>query len=155
MKIHYILLITIMLLGASTSTIAQTKDLTSKKISKIDVFTPKEKDEIQVWFIEQTDSLKLRPSSRLEYGKVIETNLNAIFHLTDPQKGYRVSEIKEKLDEIFVKINKKAKPLMDNSQFEKHLLTMELLENGYKYRLNNPSKETNLYSYLKEREQEE
>ena len=155
MRIHYMMIMTIMFLGASTSGNAQTKDMTPKKVSKIDVFTPQEKDEIQLWFIEQTDSLKLRPSSRMEYGKVIESNLNAIFHLTDPDKNYRVSEIKEKLDEIFVKINKMAKPLMDNSQFEKHLLTMELLENGYKYRLNNPSKETNLYAYLKEREQEE
>lgn len=159
MKISYTLLFMFMLSSISTTVFAQDKNLsqnknTTKKISKIDVFTPEEKDEIQFWFIEQTDSLNLKPSVKVAYGKVIESNLNAIFHLTDPEKNYSVSEIKDKLDEIFVKINKEAKSLMDNDQYEKHLVTMELMENGYKYRLNNPSKETNLYAYLKEKEQE-
>ena len=160
MKKIYTLLLTFILSGITTIAFSQNKNLSQnrnveKKISKIDVFTPEEKDQIQFWFIEQTDSLKLKPSIKLQYGKVIEKNLNSIFHLTDPAKNFSVSEIKEKLDEIFTKISKQAKPLLDNDQYENHLRTMELMENAYKYRLNNPSKQTNLYAYLKEKGQEE
>jgi len=160
MKLSYILVFTFLLSTFASATFAQTPSLSQvkinpKKSTKIDVFTPKEKDEIQLWFIAQKDSLDLKPSAEVEYGKIINKKLNEIFQLTYPENGYSVSEIKEKLDEIFVKISKQAKPLMDNDQFEKHLITMELMENGYKYRLNNPSKETNLYAYLKDKEQEE
>lgn len=155
MRIIYTLLFTVMLCGASTSTIAQTIQKNVKKTTKIDVFTPAEKDEIQLWFMEQSDSLKLAPSKNKEYAQVLTTNLNAIFHLTDPAKAYTVSEIKDKLDEIFVKINKESKPIMNTEQYERHLVTMEQMENGYKYRLNNPSKETNLYTYLREKENQD
>lgn len=152
MKIRYTLLFTLMLSFASASIVAQSSLKSEKKNTKIDVFTPDEKDNIQLWFIEQSDSLKLSKKQNDEYSKVITTNLNAIFHLTDTNKGYSVAEIKEKLDAIFVKINKQVKPFLDSKQYEEHLITMELMENGYKSRLNNPSKETNLYEYLNDRE---
>lgn len=78
--------------------------------------------------------------------------MNAIFHLTDTDKNYSISEIKEKMDDIFVKINKQSKPILDREQYETHLITLERLENAFKSRLNNPSKETNLYKYLSEKE---
>ena len=152
MKIIYTLLITVMLGGVSTSAFAQNGKNDIKKTTKIDVFTPEEKDVIQLWFIQQSDSLKLNTRQNEEYAKVINTNVNAIFHLTDTDKGYSVAEIKDKLDEIFVKINKQSKPILNAQQYEEHLITMELMENGYKSRLNNPLRETNLYDYLSERE---
>ncbi|HZH70353.1 MAG TPA: hypothetical protein VFD80_07890 [Flavobacteriaceae bacterium] len=150
MRIFYTLLLTVMLGGVSTATFAQSKLNSTKKSTKIDVFTPEEKDDIQLWFIERSDALKLTPKQNDEYAKVILTNLNTIFHLTDTDKGYSISEIKEKLDDIFVKINKESKPIMDTEQYETHLITLERMENAFKGRLNNPSKETNLYEYLKE-----
>lgn len=151
MKIISTLLFTILMCGAGTTAFAQNKNI-AKKSTKIDVFTPAEKDQIQLWFIEQTDSLHLKPSINIQYSKIITTNLNAIFHLTDTDKGYSVSEIKDKVDDIFLKINQQCKPIMDRNQYEAHHVTMEVMENAYKSRLNNPSRETNLYDYLADRD---
>lgn len=149
MRIIYTLLLTVMFVGVSTTTFAQSKLKNTKKSTKIDVFTPEEKDNIQVWFLERTDELKLNSKQNEEYTKVLLSNLNALFHLTDTDKNYSISEIKDKMDNIFIKINKESKPIMSLKQYETHLLTLERLEGFYKNRLNNPSKETNLYDYLK------
>lgn len=151
MRKIYVLLITALLAG-SISGVAQVKHQKSKKSVKIDVFTPDEKDQIQFWFNEQRDSLKLNYKQKEEYTAVIVRNLNAVYHLTDSNKGYSVSEIKDKLNKIFDKIHAESKAIMDNGQYQEHLVNMERIHRVYENRLDNPSKETNLYNYLSEME---
>lgn len=51
MRIIYNLLLAVMFVGVSSTSFAQAKLNNSKKSTKIDVFTPEEKDNIQIWFL--------------------------------------------------------------------------------------------------------
>ncbi len=151
MKIIQLLLINAILVGVSVPCLAQVQQQSQKKTTKIDVFTPHEKDQIQIWLHDQTAPLKLTENQLAEYSNVILTNFNAIFHLTDSDKNYSLKEIDEKTVNIFKKINKQTKPIMNAEQYRAHELTMKRFEAAYMNRLYNPSEETNLYSYLKEK----
>lgn len=151
MKIFHFVLIGAMISLNSLSSFAQVKQDDVKKSTKIDVFTPQEKDQIQLWLFDQTTALNLTEKQLDDYSNVILTNVNSIFHLTDSNKNYSLKEIDEKTGLIFKKINKQTKPIMDAEQFQAHQLTMKKFEAAYMNRLYNPSEETNLYSYLKEK----
>ncbi len=151
MKIIQIIVINAMLVGSSISSFAQVQQQEQKKDTKIEVFTPHEKGQIQVWFRAQTVPLNLTETQLEDYSNVILTNFNVIFHLTDRDKNYSLAEIEEKTEAVFKKINKQTKPIIDKEQFKVHQLTMKRFEAAYKNRLYNPSEETNLYSYLKEK----
>lgn len=148
MKIHLLILMGLMVGLIPISAIAQIKE-TGLKYTKIDVFTPKEKDQIQLWLNDKTEILKLSPQQSAEYGRILLNNVNSIFNLTDGSKDYSVNEIEEKTKVIFKKINQQMKPILNADQFTKHQLTMKQLESAYINRLYHPSEETNFYNYLK------
>lgn len=150
-----LLYLIILFAGVSISGNAQTDQAKQNKKTTIDVFTPGEKDQIQIWFNKQTDSLKLFTEQRTKYSNSIVTNLNDIYHLTDTDKAYPVPDIKTKFDAILKKINAEAKPIMNAEQYERHLSTIAKLRKAYLTRLDNPSKETNLYDYLNAKEEKE
>lgn len=135
----------------SISSFAQVTPSNEKKSTKIDVFTPQEKGRIQLWLNDQTANLNLTEDQLDDYRNIILTNVNAIFHLTDSNINYSLNEIDEKTNGIFTKINKQTEPIMDASQFQEHELTMKKFQAAYINRLYNPSEETNLYNYLKEK----
>src|SRR5690606_8106172 len=112
MKIIYTLLLTGMLCGASGSSFAQTNQYPSKDASKIVLFTPAEKDRIQIWFLEQSEALKLSANQSEQYSNMMLANLSAIFRLTDPDKGYSFVELKDESNKVFIKVNEKAKPIL-------------------------------------------
>lgn len=151
MKIIHTLLLAL-IMSASTFSFAQVQQKQSKKPVRIDVFTPGEKDQIQFWFHEQSDSLKLNTDQYNTYTNVILTNLTTIYHLTDRDKNFSIPEIKKRLGSIINKINKQSKPILDAQQYNEHLVTMGRLEKAFNNRLDNPSEETNFYNYLKEKE---
>ena len=155
MRIIYTLLLTGMLCGVSSSNFAQTNQYVSKEDSKIVLFTPAEKDRIQIWFLEQSEALKLSANQSEQYSNMMLANLSAIFRLTDPDKGYSFAELKDESNKVFIKVNEKAKPILNDEQYQAHLVTMARLQKILNDRLDNPSEETNSYDYLKEKQEED
>lgn len=132
---------------ASFSSFAQNGQNSQKNV-RVEVFTPQEKDNTQMWFIEKTDSLNLSQENRQQYIAVIERNMNNVFHLTDSDNDYDKAEIKERLKAIFDKTDKEVKSILNNKQYKEHLETSKAMRVAYERRLDNPSEETNLCDHL-------
>ncbi|WP_053977847.1 hypothetical protein [Mangrovimonas xylaniphaga] len=114
----------ILALGAILSTNAQ-NTLTPKEkermANKVEVFTPDERDNIQMWFYEQTNKLGLSESTRNTYASILSDHIYELGRLTDKDKNYDQAEILSKIEEDKTKVNAKIKPLLTESQYQQHL----------------------------------
>lgn len=74
------LIAAIFMIGVSFSSFAQ-NGKTTQKDTRVAVFTPQEKDNTQMWFIEKTDSLQLSQENRQQYIAVIERKREVLLSL--------------------------------------------------------------------------
>lgn len=89
--------------------------------NKVQVFTSDERDNIQMWFYEQTNKLGLDESTRNMYATILNDHIYDLGRLTDKDKHYNEAEILSKIEEDKVKVNAKIKPLLTENQYQQHL----------------------------------
>lgn len=105
-KIAFLILIGLLTIN-SISSFAQ-----KKQDTQAFAFTPAKMDNVQVWFLAQTDSLQLSDENREKYINKLGTKMNSIFHLTDNDSKDSKAEIKEKTKWIFNETAKNVKPML-------------------------------------------
>lgn len=124
-----VLIAAFMLFGSFCYAQVSTNDLKLKErmANKVEIFSPKEKDSIQIWFYNRTSKLGMSPQVREKYTQIMTDNAFDMTRLSDKDKGYNKKEQLEQLEVISNKINTSVRPLLNDNQYEKHLANYEII----------------------------
>lgn len=92
----------------------------TKKERAVVIFTPDEKDNLQMWFHEEVNKLKFTEEELDEYDGVIFYYIVRIARLDDLDKGYTKEEFKQELNKLLEKQNKELQEMLTEEQFKLH-----------------------------------
>ncbi|WP_271764772.1 hypothetical protein [Aquimarina algiphila] len=88
--------------------------------NKVEIFTSGEKDNLQFFFKEQVDKMKLTEDLRDDYYGIILYYTNKMRRIGDKNKGYTEAEIKTKFDAMVIKLNDEVKEILTKEQYPMH-----------------------------------
>ena len=88
---------------------------------KVNLFTSEEKDNLQVFYANQVDKMKLSEDKREEYYNILLFHTHQMSRLDDKDKDYTETEITEKFNSSQDRMNEKMKLLLTPEQYVMHL----------------------------------
>ena len=123
MKPAQYLYVTLLILTVNLS-FAQNK--TEKEIelqeAKVDtVYTVEERANIQRWFYDRVNDMKLKPEVREDYDRIVNQYVFDMSRLNDSDKNYSRDEIHEKFNMLVGKMNGELKAILTTDQYVNHL----------------------------------
>ncbi|WP_103072187.1 hypothetical protein [Aquimarina sediminis] len=114
--------VTSFLLLIFVTTFGQTHEekLLERQKNKVEIFTSGEKDNLQFFFNEQVDKMKLSEDLRDDYYGIILYYTNKMGRIGDRNKGYTEAEKKTKLDAMVIQLNDEVKEILTKEQYQIH-----------------------------------
>lgn len=98
--------------------------LTQKQLerekNKVEIYSPDEKDSIQMSFYDQANKMGLSVKNREKYSRIITDFVFDMKRVNDKDKGLTVDEMEEKMLKLENRTNNKVKQILNEDQFEKH-----------------------------------
>lgn len=88
---------------------------------KVNIFTSEEKDNLQVFYTQQVDKMKLSEDKREAYYNILLFHTHQMSRLDDKDKDYTDAEITEKFNSSQDRMNEKMKLLLTPEQYVMHL----------------------------------
>ncbi len=98
-----------------------------KNEERIQIYTSEERDNLQLWFHDQTDQMNLTEEAKEQYLSIILHYTGKIMRLDDKDKGLTKEEFVEKLEEYIGKQNNKVKGILTAEQYAIHLKNYGIL----------------------------
>ncbi len=92
----------------------------SKAERKVQIFTPDEKDNLQMWFHKEIYKMDFTEEELDEYYAVIFYYVAKISRLDDLDKGYTKEEFKVELNKLLVKQEVDLKEMLTEERFNLH-----------------------------------
>ena len=92
----------------------------TKKERAVVIFTPEEKDNLQMWFHEEVNKMKFTEEELDEYYGVIFYYIVRIARLDDLDKGYTKEEFKLELNKLLEKQNTELQEMLTEERFKIH-----------------------------------
>lgn len=127
-KFKYVLLLSLV----CTFTNLQSQDLT-KEERKVQIFTPDEKDNLQMWFHKEIHKMEFSQEELDDYNAVIVYYISKISRLDDLDKHYSKEEFKIELNKLLDKQNIDLQELLTPERYELHTkIYAEFLRSAYK-----------------------
>ncbi|WP_106795196.1 hypothetical protein [Aquimarina sp. Aq78] len=114
--------ITGILLLVAVSAFGQTQEEKKQEgeKNKTQIFTSGEKDNLQFFFKEQVDKMKLSEDLRDDYYGIILYYSNKMGRIGNKDKGYTEAEKKTKLDAMVIQLNDETKEILTKEQYQIH-----------------------------------
>lgn len=104
---------------------AQQSKMSAKQLerekNKVEIFTPAEKDNIQRWFYEQTNSMNLSEEVSAEYSATLVYYTYDMRRLNDKDQNRTHEEVLADFVKLFDRANEAVKPLLTDAQYKLHL----------------------------------
>jgi len=101
------------------------QNLTQKQLeyekNKVQIFTVKERDNLQIWFNEKVKLMNLSEAKEEKYNNILIFYLVKMGRLDDKDMGNSKEEILQKLDELLLKQDKEIKAILSKEEYEIHL----------------------------------
>ncbi len=91
--------------------------------NKVNIHTSKENDNLQRFYAEEVDKMRLSDEKREEYYNILLSHTYDMSRLDDKDKDYTETEITEKFNAVIDKMNIKMKELLTPEQYVMHLET--------------------------------
>lgn len=113
--LKYIFALTIMLSCFSVQ--SQEYD---KKTRVVKIFTPEEKDNLQVWFHDELKKMNFNEEEKDEYISVTNYYIVKIARLDDKDQEFTEDEFKKELNILVNKQNAELLEILNNEQYELH-----------------------------------
>ena len=107
----------IALLLIPLSVLAQQKKLDTVKV---EMYTSEERDNLQYWFHQEIDSMKMTDSVSNLYFAIINKYGYKISRLDDKDQPYGKEEIDRRMDSLINLQNKELKSLLNEEQYQLH-----------------------------------
>ena len=115
-----VIVISLLVCSSVTSQTLSEKQKEREK-NKVDIYSPEEKDNIQMWFYEETKKMGLTEDVRDEYSSRFSDNVFDMRRLNDKDSENSQEEITEKFKKLVEKTNASVKPLLTEEQYEMHV----------------------------------
>jgi len=126
-KFKYVLLLSF----AFTFSILQSQELT-KEERKVQIFTPDEKDNLQMWFHKEIHKMDFSQEELDDYNAVIVYYISKISRLDDLDKNYSKEEFKNELNKLLDKQNMDLQELLTPERYALHTeIYAEFLRSAY------------------------
>lgn len=110
-----------MCIGVSVSAQELSNKQKLREKNKVENFSPKEKDSMQMWFHNETKKLGLSPDTLEKYNGILTDNVFKIRRLNDKDQKNTSAEVAKKFDALVEKTNAQVKPLLTEEQYKMHL----------------------------------
>jgi hypothetical protein len=107
-----------------------------KKDNKVEIFTDEERDNLQIWFYNETKSAIPEQEIRDEYYSVVLYYVVKMKRLNDKDKGLSKDKVYSEYLKLQKKQNKEVKKILNNAQYAKHLEWSETLNKSVLEHLN-------------------
>ncbi len=124
-----------LLLFISTITVfGQTfeEKLAERALNKVDLYTSKENDNLQIFYAEQVKKMKLSDEVTEEYYMSLTYYTNKMGRLGAKDKNYSDSEMKTKFDGLVAELNTEMHEVLTDDQFQIHKETFnKIIESVY------------------------
>ena len=105
----------------------------TKAERKVQIFTPEEKDNLQMWFHREIYKLEFTEEELDEYYAVIFYYIAKISRLDDLDKGYTEEEFKEELNKYLKKQDADLKEMLTEERYNIHTEIFDVfLSTAYK-----------------------
>ena len=115
------------------------QDLTVKQQeyekNKVQIFTVKERDNLQYWIQDEFAKMNLTEEKEELYVNTLLTYLAKMKRLVDKDLAYSKDEILENLDDLIERQNREVKKILSKSEYKMHLKTYDRLLLSVKNRL--------------------
>jgi hypothetical protein len=118
---YFLLLMMILLVGLNSY--AQEY---SKAERKVQIFTPDEKDNLQMWFHKEIHAMDFTEEELDEYYAVVFYYISKISRLDDLDKGYTAAEFKVELNKLLAKQDADIKGMLTSDRYEIHNKTYDV-----------------------------
>lgn len=107
---------------------------------KVEIFSSKEKDNLQIWFHEEVKKMKLSEEEMNQYTSIITYYIAKIARLDDKDKDYSKDRLKQELNTLLSKQDVELKELLSPEQYAVHKdIYAEFLRSAYKrWGISNP-----------------
>ncbi|TGV03525.1 hypothetical protein [Flavivirga rizhaonensis] len=117
--------LTLCLILIATSGFSQkiTEEQKEKEKNKVKIFTSEENDNLQRFYYEEVNKMKLSEEKREEYYNTLLFYTHSMSRLDDKDKNYTEKEMTEKFNELHDAMNTKMKALLTPEQYVIHLET--------------------------------
>ena len=121
-KLRFLLVVIIVL---ASSFVMKGQEMTEKQKAyqenKVELFTPKERDNTQMWVQEQIGMMELSEEASNDYSIILLYYLAKIRRLDDKDNFTSKAELLQKTDELVMNQNKEVKEILSEKQYEIHL----------------------------------
>ncbi|WP_298551559.1 hypothetical protein [uncultured Algibacter sp.] len=101
----------------------KTQKQKEREKNKVELYTPEEKDNLQEFYAEEVDKMKLSEEERDEYYNILLFYTHSMSRLDDKDKNYTQTEILDKFNTLHFKMNEKMKVVLTPEQYVIHLET--------------------------------
>jgi len=118
--LNIIVIVCSLFVCSSVNSQTLTEKQKEREKNKVELYTPEEKDNLQMWFYEETNKLGLSEDVRNEYSRIITDNIFDMRRLNDKDSENTPEEVTEKFNRLVEKTNASVKPLLTDEQFEMH-----------------------------------
>ena len=121
----------VLLILISITSFGQTKDLENIDTAAADqerLFTPKDKDFLQLWYFDQVLKMKLAEDERYEYLGLLTYYTHKMGRLSLPKYEYTDLEMKERFDELVVRLNDEMKDYLSTVNYIIHVESFNKIE---------------------------
>ena len=113
--------------------ISNAQDLTQKQKEreeiKVKLFTMEEFSDLQLWFHNQVDKMKLTDDKENEYRSYINLYIGKMARLDDKDNDLTEDQMLKEMKLLIFKLNNKAKSFLTDGQNNIHLENIKVFEN--------------------------
>ncbi|TXG39228.1 hypothetical protein [Seonamhaeicola maritimus] len=120
----------------------KTQEQKEREKNKVELYTPEEKDNLQNFYAEEVNKMKLSEEIKSEYYNILLFYTHSMSRLDDKDKDYTQEEISGKFNILHFKMNEKMKALLTPEQYVIHLETFNKI-------LYSVSRKTSLFNQKK------
>lgn len=127
--------ITVMLVGLSCSVNSQAnkQQQVHRENQKVMIFTPEERANLQLWFYDQTQKMRLSEEVNAEYERIFYDHIYEMSRLNDKDNALNDKQIRGGFDDIVKKMNIQMKKLLTEEQYVQHLENFgEIVRSAYR-----------------------
>jgi hypothetical protein len=118
-NVLFLLFFLISFLGVNAQVLTQ-KQMEYEK-NKVQIFTEKERDNVQLWHQKRLELMNLSDDTEEKYNNTLVFYLVKMARLDDKDMGNSKEEVLQKLDELLIRQDEEIKEILSEDEYKTHL----------------------------------
>lgn len=89
--------------------------------NEVEILTMEERSEIQIWFNQEVEKMKLNQDTREAYEAFYLLYTSKMMRLDDKDQDYTKEEIMKEMETLIAKMNKRMRDILPDKAFDMHI----------------------------------